>query len=532
MINKEYRRFCLLFFVSFLISSFVHADTSVRIDNETKIYYLNPHIKVYLTLDTLSGGEAYRLISDGELEEVDMQANPGLRNPESGFWLLFTIENISTDHNLFFLELSYPQLDYVELFTVDNQNVINQYVTGDIFRFDQRPVSHHNFIFPVSIPEGKSRTFLLNAEKRRSVTRFPLSIYPESVFQKKNVRESVFYGAYFGILSIIIALSLLVGIFLRRQVFIWYGLYITGFGLWLFSRLGFTYEFLLGDYPRLNQHFLPVMTQFAIMMLILYVQSYFNTQKTLPVFHKVMSGIFVFFCLGYLSWALKPDLFIQKAPGLFTLRYILTATVVIFAFVAAFKSIRSKPFRSKIFLAGYSTLLLAIIAKIGGEYGAIDESGWILDPIMLGFLIEVLVLSIAMVSILLGLIRHREELLDKNQKLQQSIAQLKSRDNKEAEYMVLKSKALIPYRDIIYIKSDEHYLNIYLADRNFPEVERQSLSSMKEQLPDHFIQIHRSYIVNLDYVKSVSASQLELNDGTELTISRKYKGDVKKLTGI
>lgn len=49
----------------------------------------------------------------------------------------------------------------------------------------------------------------------------------------------------------------------------------------------------------------------------------------------------------------------------------------------------------------------------------------------------------------------------------------------------LKSKAVINVKDLIYLQSDGHYVNLYLKDRNNPEVERSSLKNWEEKLEAH-----------------------------------------------
>ena len=53
-----------------------------------------------------------------------------------------------------------------------------------------------------------------------------------------------------------------------------------------------------------------------------------------------------------------------------------------------------------------------------------------------------------------------------------------------------------------------------------------SLSEMSAKLPVHFVQTHRSYIVNLEHVDSVLKDVCLLDDGSEIPISR---NSVKKV---
>lgn len=56
-----------------------------------------------------------------------------------------------------------------------------------------------------------------------------------------------------------------------------------------------------------------------------------------------------------------------------------------------------------------------------------------------------------------------------------------------------------------------------------------SFDDYRELLPSNFVQTHRSYIVNLNYVKSLKGDRLILINDEEISISRKYKKDVLNL---
>jgi DNA-binding LytR/AlgR family response regulator/lipoprotein NlpI len=106
---------------------------------------------------------------------------------------------------------------------------------------------------------------------------------------------------------------------------------------------------------------------------------------------------------------------------------------------------------------------------------------------------------------------------EKNIELSKEVARNKS------EIIELKSKALVPVDDIISIKSDGHYLEFYLSSKSNPEVDRNRIKEILDMLPSKFVQIHRSYVVNIDHIKVKYADKVVLKDGNELPVSRTYK---------
>ena len=48
------------------------------------------------------------------------------------------------------------------------------------------------------------------------------------------------------------------------------------------------------------------------------------------------------------------------------------------------------------------------------------------------------------------------------------------------------------------------------------------LKEVQKQLDEHFIKCHRSYIINLAFLKEYSAGQVLLENGSRIPVSRPY----------
>lgn len=64
--------------------------------------------------------------------------------------------------------------------------------------------------------------------------------------------------------------------------------------------------------------------------------------------------------------------------------------------------------------------------------------------------------------------------------------------------------AVIYYHNIIYIESNKHYLKYHIQNKETPLIIRGSINEMESEISSYdFVRIHRSYIVNLKYIKSI-----------------------------
>lgn len=84
----------------------------------------------------------------------------------------------------------------------------------------------------------------------------------------------------------------------------------------------------------------------------------------------------------------------------------------------------------------------------------------------------------------------------------------------------------IPFNDIISISRLGHDCCITTASGLYTE--RTSLKNMEQHLPEPFIRCHKSCIVNINHVTSLSGSTIYLANKQTQTVGRNYLDDVRK----
>ncbi|MCL2020105.1 MAG: LytTR family DNA-binding domain-containing protein [Oscillospiraceae bacterium] len=77
----------------------------------------------------------------------------------------------------------------------------------------------------------------------------------------------------------------------------------------------------------------------------------------------------------------------------------------------------------------------------------------------------------------------------------------------------------ISINDVIYMQSDDHYVNIYT--QNSRELVRKSLSDIESEYAVYgFIRVHVRYLVNYKYIHSIEKSAVILHNCKQLPLSR------------
>ncbi len=82
-------------------------------------------------------------------------------------------------------------------------------------------------------------------------------------------------------------------------------------------------------------------------------------------------------------------------------------------------------------------------------------------------------------------------------------------------------KVSIP--DIRYVEAMSEYLKVWVEGMPKPIITLLSMKKMEERLPDGFMRIHRSYIINLSKIQEVNKNRVIMDAQTFLPIGDMYK---------
>ena len=83
----------------------------------------------------------------------------------------------------------------------------------------------------------------------------------------------------------------------------------------------------------------------------------------------------------------------------------------------------------------------------------------------------------------------------------------------------------IPHEDIIYISMYSHTATMVTAAKKYEF--RKTISQILEELDDSlFVKCHRSYIINMQHIKSISANDAMMLNGDKVALSRNIAGKI------
>ena len=116
----------------------------------------------------------------------------------------------------------------------------------------------------------------------------------------------------------------------------------------------------------------------------------------------------------------------------------------------------------------------------------------------------------------------------KKEILEKILEKIQIQNQEFDEKLVVKYKSnitVISFRDIYYLESNLHKVNIKLNNQEYQCTER--LPVIKERLGKQFIECHKSYVVNMEHISEIRNTELELENGEIIPISKKRYAETK-----
>ena len=93
----------------------------------------------------------------------------------------------------------------------------------------------------------------------------------------------------------------------------------------------------------------------------------------------------------------------------------------------------------------------------------------------------------------------------------------------------------VKIEQVSHIESSQKKTWFYSEDENYCSIH--TLKNLRDKLPDYFLPVHRSYIVNINYIEGISRDIssnyiLNMHDGSVLPVSQNYAASIRERLGF
>lgn len=427
--------------------------------------------------------------------------NKTVKFTTSRFWIKFTGHN-NTRLDEFYLETARPITDKVILYVIEDSKVINTLKNGDDFSYYQKAVKHRKNIFPISIPQGENRTFIIEITSGGEGITLPLIIHDKKIFFEEDYKVQFKNGFYYGLVSLIIVLFFFFYLLLRDVTFLYYILYVFFQGLLQFSLDGYSHHHFFSNNDYLVNRFPPSVGCLAILFMLIYIDKFLNIKVKAPFFRKafLFSGGLTILSLIMIYMPGKLHVISYPMVNTASLLSILLSVIAIFY-------LRAKKVKvDNYFTVAFVVLIAGAIIFILGNFNIIQNSKISHNSLKISSVIEFVILSIAMSYKYKQLQQDKEEAqLIALQNLQEKNALMDESNIKLAAKVKERTAEIELQKEELSIINDEVFSSIKYAKR-IQEAILPSAEQVKSLLPKSFIFYRPKDVVSGDFYFVVASN--------------------------
>lgn len=210
--------------------------------------------------------------------QKNLHQTPNFGFTDSVYWFWFDMENSTTDETRWLLEVGYPILDRVDIYTLTDTEQYEHWELGDTLLFHKRPIAHRNFVVPLRLERLEKMSVYLRVQSKGSM-QVPLTLWSEQGFNEKDHTYSLIHGIFFGLFVVMALYNLFLYLSVRDISFLYYVGFVCSFLALLMSLSGYGFQHIWPyaiDWQAIN---IPVLVSLALIFSSLFTQRFLQIHK-------------------------------------------------------------------------------------------------------------------------------------------------------------------------------------------------------------------------------------------------------------
>ena len=399
------------------------------------------------------------------------------------YWFRTRVAGLDQLQQETFLHVDYAHLDELDVFLVRDGSLVEQHHTGDTTPFASRPIPHRTYLVPLTARHGASLDIYVRIATGGPI-QVPLDILTRAELDRQDKLNFLWFGAYFGIMIIMLFYNGLIFVFVRDLSYFLYLLYIGATAFLQFTLHGLSFQYLWPESTTLNNSMILILTALMPFTAIAFVWRFIGLGELGTRFEK--TAILLFY-LGFSA----------VLVGAFTLHYMtvlklahtLSFLAVSLGFYLGLKYWIKGVKAARIFAAAWFVYMVFILLYLLDVKGIVQPNLISRHALEIGSALELVLLSLAFAD---RLNTEKELRLQAQLKLNQDLDLLVRERTGELEQANLKLKEVSITDGLTSLYNRRHFDEVSGSEYQRAFRQKQPVGILMIDL-DHFKQINDTY---------------------------------------
>ncbi len=343
------------------------------------------------------------------------------------YWVKVSIAKSTSSSRKWLMEFYDQTIDEITAFVPRLDGTYQIQRTGDRSDFGQRTFSHKNFEILVDNNEtGVDNYYFKIRSSQKADIRIAFRSFNRFVYYALN--EYFLYGVFYGMILIIALYNQLMYLAIREVKYLYYVFYLVSVGIYAMCIDGIAFQYLWPRHPEWNQIASGLFSYLIVVFATLFSLTFLHLRVRMPWMDKLLKGIIwvktLVFGIGIIA---VPSLLEIKLYDIIPFFLVLLSSIYVL----------SRGYRvARLFVIAYAVLLLGIVLKIMVHTALIPHSTVLYYSLHIAFLLEMLLLTLALGDRVKILKENRDQALRRSLKQAEANAMLKEKVNRELEMKV------------------------------------------------------------------------------------------------
>ncbi|KZZ71917.1 hypothetical protein A3766_07655 [Oleiphilus sp. HI0132] len=318
------------------------------------------------------------------------RASPNFGFTNSAFWFKFRIDNPSNKPSDVYLELAIPFLDKVELYQVNKGQVVAQHVVGDTYPFEQRPISHQNFVLPYTLNKG-SNEFVMRIASAGTIEA-PLILWDTESHAKFSSDDHLMQGIWAGVIGIMVIYNLLLFFSIREMSYFYYVLFVFSYLLFQISLKGYGFAYLWPEALEWNSYAISVFIGGCNITVLVLIIEFLKLKETNPKAYRIAQALAVVSSISFvLTFIISYSITIRLNSALALINCTMS---MLLGYIALFRGHSD----ARYYCLAWTTTFLGIGTLGAVKFGLVTANFFTNNAGQIGVLFLVSLLSLALAN--------------------------------------------------------------------------------------------------------------------------------------
>ncbi|MBN2566376.1 MAG: EAL domain-containing protein, partial [Candidatus Eisenbacteria bacterium] len=286
------------------------------------------------------------------------------------------------------LECAYPPMDLVELTTMRGGRVVAVQRAGDAIPSREHPFPAPTYRFALAVDTSVATTYTIRM-KTEGPIHASFRIWEARALADRDLRQHLYLGGYFGLMVVMVLYAVFFWLFSRELTYLYYIGYVVFHALFQSVYVGIAMRYFWPENAWWASTSLVVFASLGVAFSALFTREFLQRGRLIPRLRLLIDACLVLslvtcviaFIVPYAVSVLVANIMLVVFSGVYVIAGILT--------------LRRGYAPARLYLIAWSVLLVAVFWVGMANFGLVPLSGFSANPLQIGSIVEVLLLSIA-----------------------------------------------------------------------------------------------------------------------------------------